>query len=287
VSRDAWGASVMAMAPGSTREHDLSWLDGTTAWDLSADGTTAVLEESWEGGGAARSIYLRTIDGAPAVRLGEGVPLALSPDKKWVLSIPVNAEHVVLLPTGVGEARRLPAGPIVSYSPFARWLPDGTRVLVVGAGKDQQSRVYVQSIEGGDPQPVSREGEYGRLVVTPDGQRFITRDTERRLALFSIGGTTAPTRLEGTGSRDLPIVISPDGEWLYVQGPGDVPAEVARIRIRDGRREAVTTLSPPDPAGAMQILRIVMTPDARAYAYTFVRALSSLYIVDGLPRSGS
>jgi hypothetical protein len=44
----------------------------------------------------------------------------------------------------------------------------------------------------------------------------------------------------------------------------------------------VITLLPPDPAGASEILRIVMTPDARAYVYTFVRALSSLYIVDGL-----
>ncbi len=57
------------------------------------------------------------------------------------------------------------------------------------------------------------------------------------------------------------------------------------MRIRDGRREPVSTLSPPDPAGAMQILRIVMTPDARGYAYTFVRALSSLYVVDGLPEA--
>jgi hypothetical protein len=32
----------------------------------------------------------------------------------------------------------------------------------------------------------------------------------------------------------------------------------------------------------MSVLRIVMTPDARSYAYTFVRALSSLYLVEGL-----
>jgi Tol biopolymer transport system component len=285
VSRDAWGASVMALAPGSTRERDLSWLDGTTAWDLSADGTTTVLEESWEGGGAARSIYLRTMDGTPAVRLGDGVPLALSPDKKWVLSTPVNADHLVLLPTGVGEARRLPAGPIVSYFPSARWLPDGKRILVVGAEKDRRSRVYLQSIDNGEPQPVSREGEFGRLVVLPDGERFITRGLDRQLALFGIGSAAEPKRLPGTETRDLPIAVSPDGEWLFVQGPGDVPAEIARVRIRDGRREAVSTLSPPDPAGAMQILRIVMTPDARAYAYTFIRALSSLYIVDGLPQA--
>ena len=282
VTRDAWGASVMALAPGSARERDLSWLDGTTAWDLSADGTTTVIEESWEGGGAARSIYLRTTDGAPAVRLGEGVPLALSPDKEWVVSTPVSADHLILLPTGVGELRPLPTGPIASYFPAARWLPDERRLLVVGSEKGKRNRVYLQSIEGGEPSPVSREGEFGRLVILPDGQRFITRGIDRRLALFAIDGSVEPRRLQGTEPRDLPIVVSADGEWLFVQASDDIPAEVARVRLRDGRREPVITLLPPDPAGASQVLRIVMTPDARAYAYTFVRALSSLYVVDGL-----
>jgi len=38
----------------------------------------------------------------------------------------------------------------------------------------------------------------------------------------------------------------------------------------------VRTLLPPDPAGTVDILRIVMAPDARAYVYTSVRALSAL-----------
>ena len=76
VSRDAWGAGVLVRAPGSASERDLSWLDGSTAWDLSADGATMVLEESWEGGGTARSIYLRTdrrrAGGAPRRRRAAG-----------------------------------------------------------------------------------------------------------------------------------------------------------------------------------------------------------------------
>jgi hypothetical protein len=108
LTRDAWGAGVMALPPSSTRERDLSWLDGSMAWDLSTDGSAMILEESWEGGGAARSIYLRGTDGTPAVRLGEGVPLALSPDKQWVLSTPVAADRLVVLPTGVGQPKTLP-----------------------------------------------------------------------------------------------------------------------------------------------------------------------------------
>jgi hypothetical protein len=281
VSRDAWGAGVLVKTPGAANERDLSWLDGSTAWDLSADGTTMVLEEAWEGGGAARSIYLRTTDGAPALRLGEGVPLALSPDRRWVLSTPVAATSLVLLPTGVGEARTLPSGPITSYFPAARFLPDGKRFLISGAEKGRGSRFYLQSIEGSEPQPVTPEGVFGRLAVLPDGERFVTRDAKRRLAVFSLaGGTGEP--VEGALGGDLPIVVSIDGEWLYVHGPRDLPAEVARVNLRTGRREPVYSLTPPDPAGTIQILRIVMTPDARSYAYTFVRALSALYLVDGL-----
>ena len=153
---------------------------------------------------------------------------------------------------------------------------------MVGAEKDRRARVYLQDVDGGEPRPISREGEFGRLAVLPDGQHFITRGLDRRLTLFGIDGRSEPRLIDGADPRDLPIVVSPDGEWLYVQGPTEIPAEVARVNLRDGRREPVAMLSPPDPAGAIQILRIVMTPDARAYAYTFVRALSSLYIVDGL-----
>ena len=178
VSRDAWGAGVMARAPGSATERDLSWLDGSTAWDLSADGTTTILEESWEGGGAARSIYLRTLDGAPAVRLGEGVPLALSPDKQWVLSAPVAADHLVLLPTGVGQARRLPTGPIASYFPAARFLPDGRRFLMAAAEKSAADRIYLQSIDGGEPEP----SDGGGRVRTPrrPARRRPLRDPRHR-----------------------------------------------------------------------------------------------------------
>jgi hypothetical protein len=280
VTRDAWGAGVMAFAQGGG-ERDLSWLDGSMAWDLSADGTTAVLEESWEGGGRARSIYLRTTDGAPALRLGDGVPLALSPDKAWVLSTPVAADRLVVLPTGVGQARTLPRGPIASYFPAARFLPDGKRFLVSAAEKERPSRIYLQSIDGGDPQPVTPEGVFGRIAILPGGERFVTRDRQRQLAVFAVAGGD-PRPVAGAERADLPIVASPDGEWLYVQGAGEMPAQVARIHLRSGRREPVRALLPPDPAGIMSVLRIVMTPDASAYAYTYVRALSALYVVDGL-----
>jgi len=86
----------------------------------------------------------------------------------------------------------------------------------------------------------------------------------------------------GGGPRDVPVVVSPDGEWLYVEKSRQMPGEISRINLRTGQREPVRTLLPPDPAGVTTILCVVMTPDGRSYAYSFVRALSSLYLVESL-----
>jgi hypothetical protein len=281
MTRDAWGAGVMALPPGGAGERDLSWLDGSTAWDLSADGTTMILEESWEAGGAARAIYLRTTDGAPAIRLGDGVPLALSADKQWVVATTVAGDRMTLLPTGVGQQKILPRGGITNYFPSARWLPNGRDLVFSGAEAGKRSRIYLQSTGGGEPRAITPEGVFGRIAVLPDGQRFVTRGLDRKLALFSLdGGEGKP--IAGAAPRDLPIIVSPDGRLLYVQTGADLPAEIASIDLRSGGRTIVRKLLPPDPSGVTSVLRVVMTPDARAYAYTYVRAISSLYLVEGV-----
>jgi hypothetical protein len=189
----------------------------------------------------------------------------------------------MLLPTGIGKPKPLPRGNIASYFPAARWLPDGRRFLVSGTETGRKSRVFLQSIDSGDPRPVTPEGAYGRLTVLDGGTKFVTRGLERRLTIYSLSNAE-PRVVAGTAPGDLPITASPDGEWLFVQSDSDLPTQIVRINLRNGRREAVRSLVPPDPAGVMNILRIVATPDAKSYAYTFVRALSSLYIVDGLNR---
>jgi Tol biopolymer transport system component len=280
LTRDAWGAGVIALTPGAARERDLSWLDGSTAWDLSADGTTMIIEESWEAGGAERGIYLRTTDGAPAVRLGEGVPLALSPDKQWVIATNVAGDRLSLLPTGAGQTKTLPHGGVTSFFPTARWRPDGREILFSGAEAGKRSRIFLQSVDGGDPRAITPEGVFGRLAMLPDGKRFVTRGLDRRLAIYSLDGGGQPIR--GADADDLPILVSADASTLYVHAGSGVPAQIASIDLRSGERTIVRSLLPPDPSGISSILRIVMTPDARSYAYTYVRAISALYLVEGI-----
>jgi hypothetical protein len=41
-------------------------------------------------------------------------------------------------------------------------------------------------------------------------------------------------------------------------------------------------LSPPDPAGVLEISPVLMSADGRAYVYSYRRALDELYLVEGL-----
>ena len=194
---------VSGLAPGQEKERDLSWLDSSYPSDLSADGKTLVLTETGEGSGATPSVYLRKTDGSAAVRLGEGSAIALSPDGKWVLasvpSIGGKPERLVLLPTGPGEIRVV-NDRLEGFTGGA-WLPDGNRFVFSAKEKGHFNRIHVQSLEGGDPQPLSPEGVFlrpGTNPLSPDG-KFVL-GTPARLP----GGVALSSRGRGGSSRGGP-----------------------------------------------------------------------------------
>jgi hypothetical protein len=104
---------MLGLPPGQTKERDLSWLDWSVPGSLSADGKMVLFQESGEGGVPKYATYLRNTDGSPAIRLGEGSGLSLSPDGKWALArLNVSPSPLLLYPTGVGEIK-----PLVSDGP--------------------------------------------------------------------------------------------------------------------------------------------------------------------------
>ncbi|MCG6928132.1 MAG: serine/threonine-protein kinase, partial [Acidobacteria bacterium] len=124
---------IYGRGPDAEEEISLSWGDFSHAVDISPDGRQVLLSESGEAGGPGYGVYLRGTDGSPAVRLGTGRPLALSPDGAWVLTMPLDPpERFVLLPTGAGEERTLPLAPLVNGQ-FADWFPDGQRLVVLAS----------------------------------------------------------------------------------------------------------------------------------------------------------
>lgn len=287
LTHDLLRRSTFVVAPGETRERDLSWLDYSNAKDLSDDGRTLLFSEDGEGGGATYSVYTRGTDGSPAVRLGDGKATALSPDGRWALAIrvePDQTHRLVAHPTGPGERRLLPSGPLTRLD-WATFLPDGKRVLAAGAEKGQPVRLYLQDFEGGaPPRAIGGDGVsavYGAIAVSPDGVLAAAPGREDRIWLYRLDGA-APTPLPGAEPREVPIRFSPDGRFVYVFQPRDLPTWIVRIDRTTGARERWKEIQPPDPAGVLGITRVRMTPDGRAYAYTFSRILSDLFVASGL-----
>jgi dipeptidyl aminopeptidase/acylaminoacyl peptidase len=280
LTREVVRTELKCQPPGGQKERDLSWFDGPFVRDISADGSMLLFDEEAEGGGADGTIYLRKTDGSPAVKIGEGIALALSPDGRFAVARrrDTTPPRLVLLPTGVGEPREIDAGKI-EFREMASWFPDGMHLLLSGKEPDHQGRSYVYDTETGEARAATPEGVVARLV-SPDGKSVIAAGRQMKRSIVSLDGGD-PKPIPGLGDDDVLLRWSADGRSLYV-AQGRSPVTLARLDIATGRREPLRELAPADPAGGLGIFTISITPDGRAYAYTYLRTLSDLYVVDGL-----
>jgi Tol biopolymer transport system component/predicted Ser/Thr protein kinase len=273
-------AGMVGLAPGELKERDLSWLDWSTPGDLSADGRSVLFAETGEGGGPKYAVYLRKTDGSPAIRLSEGIGLALSPDGKWALARPnVTPAPLVLLPTGVGEGKPLTHDSINHL--LGRWLPDGKQLVFSGNEAGHGFRLYVESPEEGKPRPISPEGVKPEVVLSPKGDFAASVGPDHKVYLYPVAGGE-PVLVSGTEPDEAPTGFSADGRSLYVFRFGEIPARVFELELATGKRKLWKQLVPADAAGIDTIRGIAITPDAKAYIYGYIRTLSDLYLVDDL-----
>ena len=273
---------ILGRGPGEEKERELSWLDFSLATDISADGKTLLLTESGEGGGAGYSAYLRKMDGSPAIRLGEGSVIALSPDGAWAISFlhPASDPQMVLLPTGVGEPKPLSKEGLDVVE--ADFLPDGKRIVFSATEPGRGMRLYLRDTGGGKPRAISPEGySFFHGAVTPDSRFAVVGGPERKMYLYPLEGGE-PKALPGLTSEDLPMRFSPDGRTLFFMTRGEIPAKIYRYDIASGSKQVWKELVPADRAGLNAIARAVITPDGRTYAYSYLRVLSYLQLVEGM-----
>ena len=99
-------------------------------------------------------------------------------------------------------------------------------------------------------------------------------------ALYPLAGGD-PRPIAGAEPEDQPLQWSDDGRTLFVQR-GRVPMQVYSIDMAGGQRRLWRELAPDDRAGVPALSRICLTRDAKSYAFGYARALSELYLVDGL-----
>jgi Tol biopolymer transport system component len=272
---------MIALAPGETRERDLSWLDWSSGTEMSSDGKTVLFTESGSGGGEGYSVYMRKTDGSPAVRLGEGASMGLSPDGKWALAIRTltSDPELVLYPTGAGEQRVLPKNGLRIQN--ATWVPDGRRILLEAAEQGHSARLFVLDVDSGKSRALTPEGY--RLFegsVARDSRSAVVRGPDRRVYLYPLEGGE-PTPIPSIDRFDRVAGWSADGK-LNLLRLAELPARVGRLDLATGRTEAWKQIMPADAAGVSGIGRISLTADGAGYLYSYTRVLSDLYVVDGL-----
>jgi eukaryotic-like serine/threonine-protein kinase len=286
--RASWRRELLGSSGEKDKELDLSWLDYSYPADLSQDGQTILFDEEGEGGGTygkgglwAYTVYLRKTDGSPAVRLGGGAAVALSRDQKWVISQPEGSPaQLTLLPTGAGESRPLTHDEINHV--WARWFPEGNRILFSGNEPDHGVRLYVQDIAGGKPQALTPEGvNVSAFAISSEKDVVAAVGPDQKGYLYPIGGGE-PRQIPGLATGEEPIEWTADGHSLYIYRPGELPAKVYRLDLATGGRTLWRQLMPSDPAGVESIGPIRMTPDGKTYVYGYHRTLADLYLVEGL-----
>jgi Tol biopolymer transport system component len=268
---------IAGLFPGHDSEIDMSWQDWSLVTRISPDGKWIFFAEEGDGGGPKYSAYMRATDGSPAIRLGDGTPYGVSPDLKWVASIiPGQPQQLWLLPTRAGAPKNL-SKPGFDYD-YALWFPDGNHLLVTGREPGKQARSYLTTMDGGALTPVTPEGVQG--FPTEDGKEVVSRQ----------GDSVKFYPIDGGQPRSVPAKV-PDltlawgaqsGRYVIGAERPAVPLKLYRYDTVTGERKPWRDLVPADRAGVYVANIFDITPDARWYAYSYVRDLSDLYLVDGL-----
>jgi hypothetical protein len=285
ISRNTVRLGLACQAPDETDERDLSWLVASGVTDLSPDGRTVIFFDALSGltREGNPTIFRRSTTGGPAVPVGEGVGGRLSPDGVWVLVS--LGQNLVLLPAGAGSSVVLPKGNLSRVGAGA-WLPDSSRIVFNGTRGNEPPRVYIQNIPAGEPRVVTDQGvQLPANAAVRDENSLLGRSGDHWI-LFPIAGGE-PQSLRALTTRDVPIQWTKDGRVVYTVGIPEWPRpsafDVFRVDIATGGRALWKTLAPADRVGVEEQRQwTAITPDARAYCYSYARRLGDLFVVSKL-----
>ena len=278
VTRDDKGWGISVQAPGANAERDLSWLDGSSSPWLSGDGRKLLFSDYSSTAGSNYQVCLRTTDGGPVTRLGEGDGYGLSPDGKWALAIIYTPPQILIHPTGPGETRRLPFGSLEAVQ-VARWCPDGKRILIEGNEAGKASRCFVQDVSGGSAKPVTPEGT-AKGMVSPDGLKILYSTSGGSYSIQPIGGGSAQP-VPGLTAEDQVSLWSADGLSLYTSRGADIPLRIERLDISSGQRVLVREVAPTNRMGILHLSGVALADDTKSYAYGYLKMMSKIFVVEG------
>jgi hypothetical protein len=266
---------------GEAQEKNLSWFDWSWLSDLSDDGKAVLLTEQAAAVRGRNTLYVRPIDGNPAVHIGEGHARGkpFSRDGKWIIA--ETPKGLELLPVGAGQSRVIPLQQletVLAWQLFA----DNKRLLALGNEPGRAKHLYEMRVDGGAPaRQISDQIAGWPILLSRNEKMAAAMGPDDRVLLFPLDGGE-PRALPSCTPGDLPIGFTSDDAALWVYRRGRVSVTIERADVGSTTRSVWHTVQPTDPAGILDIFPVHITPDGQTYAYGFRRFLSDVYIVNGL-----
>jgi Tol biopolymer transport system component len=274
-----WRQEIEVVTPDG-KQQSLEWLDWGLLSAISRDGSKVLMAENGKGALGESILMLRDITQPAPVRLGEGYPIALSPDGRWAVTRGTGAvlPPMILIPTGPGEPRTLPSSGL-AWIERGAFFPDGQRLALIGAKTaGGPTGLFIYDLKTGETRAASPEGAGDAVPVSWDGQRLAASGPDGTITAYSLDGKEA-FRVESWGSNYRVAGWLEDGSLLAFQ-PFELPSRLERYDPKTRSVSLVRMLAPIDPAGVAGIIRVRLTPDGRTIAFQHRRMSAVLTVLD-------
>ena len=270
---------LFARGPADSRDRELSWLDWSVLRDMSPDGRRILFDETGAAVGTKYGVYMRNIDGSPAVRLGDGVGGTFSPDGTAVVAVRTENPplQLFLYPTGAGSIRQLTHDAINHGSPV--WMPDGRGVVFRGGPLGAPARLYLQPLDGGAPRPITPPGIAGNPFISPDGRWAFIRGPDGIATLYPIKGG-AEVKLPEITSATLATGWGADSKSLVYTKRGVNPAPVFRLDLATRKSQPIREVVTPEMIFGVNSMRF--SRDGKTYAYCLIVGAADLYLLENV-----
>ncbi len=259
------------------KPRNLTWFEWSYPSDISPDGRTVLFDEQT----TLTQVFVRKLDGSPAVLLANGKSFAFSPDGRWALmTTQIGAGRLLLVPIGTGEQRVVLGGE--QNIQWGSFMPDGNRAVIAGIEPGHGTRLYIIDLPSGTPKPFTPEGVFHGPghAVSPDGSRIAALGPAGVMRLYPIG-PGQPADIPGARPGEFPVRWTRDGRGLYVSKP-EMPGRVDILDVATGERRLWKEIVPPDPAGVSQIEPFIVSEDGSAFVYSYRRLIDELDLMTGV-----
>jgi hypothetical protein len=271
-------SGILVRLRGEARERELGWLQDSWVEAISPDASYIVFFSHGES-------FLRRMDGAAPVRIGEGFVVDISPDSRWLLlQKPGPPPELVMVPVGAGTSTKIPVEGLEVQG--AGFLPGGKGFVIGSQDKAGKALLAIVGPDGGKPRILGTDvyAPNAQIVVSPDGGRMAYGDKDGKVRILALSdGRTSTVPGVTLDQTDNISTWTSDGRFLLLRRPIGIPARIDRLEISTGRREIWRRLMPEDPTGLNALGPIAVAQDGETYAYSYIRNLiDDLYLVDGL-----